>query len=61
MVASPIFTETNGFMTDPDLTSLGLIQVSYLWPGKTDLRTRAQEQRQHLIMAVTSLSKFYGM
>lgn len=39
VVASPIFTETNGFMTDPALTSLGLIQVSYLWPGKTDLRT----------------------
>lgn len=39
VVASPIFTETNGFMTDPALTSLGLVQVSYLWPGKTDLRT----------------------
>src|SRR5512137_1705716 len=39
VVASPIFTETNGFGTDPDLTSLGLIQVSYLWPGRTDART----------------------
>jgi hypothetical protein len=36
VVASPIFTETEGFMTDPELTSLGLIQVSYLWPGQTD-------------------------
>ncbi len=26
-------------MTDPDLTSLGLIQVSYLWPGQTDAIT----------------------
>jgi hypothetical protein len=39
VVASPIFSETSGFMTDPDLTSLGLIQVSYLWPGKSDSRT----------------------
>jgi hypothetical protein len=39
VVASPIFTETDGFITDPDITSLGLIQVSYLWPGKTDART----------------------
>jgi hypothetical protein len=38
-VASPIFTETDGFITDPDLASLGLVQVSYLWPGKTDVRT----------------------
>ena len=42
VVASPIFTEADGFMTDPDLTSLGLVQVSYLWPGKTDPRTRAK-------------------
>jgi hypothetical protein len=42
VVASPIFTETNGFMTDPDSTSLGLVQVSYLWPGKTDARTGAR-------------------
>jgi hypothetical protein len=39
LVVSPIFTEADGFMTDPDLTSLGLIQVSYLWPGKTDPET----------------------
>ena len=39
VVASPVFTETDGFMTDPDLTTLGLIQVSYLWPGRTDQRT----------------------
>ena len=38
VVASPIFTETSGFMTDPDLTSIGLVQVSYLWPGKKDAR-----------------------
>ena len=42
VVASPIFTPVEGFITDPDLTSLGLVQVSYLWPGKTDARTRAR-------------------
>jgi hypothetical protein len=42
VVANPIFTETNGFTTDPDLTSLGLVQVSYLWPGETDARTRVK-------------------
>jgi hypothetical protein len=41
VVASPIFTETVGFITDPDFTSLGLIQVSYLWPGETDAQTGA--------------------
>ena len=39
VVASPIFTETDGFITDPDLASLGLVQVSYLWPGKVDAST----------------------
>ena len=42
VVASPIFSDPNGFQTDPDLTSLGLIQVSYLWPGETDARTKAR-------------------
>ncbi len=39
VVASPIFTEADGFITDPDLASLGLVQVSYLWPGQTDPRS----------------------
>jgi hypothetical protein len=39
VVASPIFSTVNGFITDPDLTSLGLIQVSYLWPGQSDAMT----------------------
>ena len=42
VIASPIFTETDGFITDPDLASLGLVQVSYLWPGKTDPGTRVK-------------------
>jgi hypothetical protein len=36
VVAAPIFSDTNGFITDPDLSALGLIQISYLWPGRTD-------------------------
>ncbi|HTX90446.1 MAG TPA: hypothetical protein VMC09_04435 [Anaerolineales bacterium] len=39
VVVSPIYSEVDGFMTDPDATSLGLIQVSYLWPGIKDPRT----------------------
>lgn len=42
VVVSPFFTDASGFVTDPDLTSLGLIQVSYLWPGKTDESTGAR-------------------
>jgi hypothetical protein len=42
VVASPIFSAAGGFMTDPDLTSIGLIQVSYLWPGQTDAMTGVQ-------------------
>jgi hypothetical protein len=42
VVASPIFTSTGGFILDPDLTSIGLIQVSYLWPGQEDARTGMQ-------------------
>jgi hypothetical protein len=36
VVVPPIFTATSKFMTDPDLPGLGLIQVSYMWPGQTD-------------------------
>jgi hypothetical protein len=42
VVASPIFGEMEGFGTGPDFTSLGLIQVSYLWPGQTDAQTKAK-------------------
>ncbi len=36
VVVPPIFSTTASFMTDPDLPSLGLIQVSFMWPGQTD-------------------------
>jgi len=42
VVASPIFSSVGGFITDPDLTSIGLIQISYLWPGLKDTRTGVQ-------------------
>ena len=42
VVASPIFAAAKGFITDPDLTSLGLVQVSYLWPAETDPGTGAR-------------------
>jgi len=42
VVAAPIFSEPNGFVTTPDLSSLGLIQVSYLWPGMSDSTAKAK-------------------
>jgi hypothetical protein len=39
VMVSPIFSEADAFMIDPDITSVGLIQVSYMWPGKKDPRT----------------------
>jgi len=42
VVAAPIFNAAGGFITDPDLPSIGLIQVSYLWPGQTDATTGAK-------------------
>jgi len=41
VVIPPYFTKPSGFLTDPDFTSLGLISISYLWPGGTDTRTGA--------------------
>ncbi|MGA2503544.1 MAG: hypothetical protein ABSG01_05575 [Anaerolineales bacterium] len=38
----PIFSAVTSFMTDPDLTSLGLIQVSFMWPGETDSITSSR-------------------
>jgi hypothetical protein len=36
VVVPPVFVQAEGFTTDPDASSLGLIQVSYLWPGHSD-------------------------
>ena len=46
VVVPPIFTATNGFPTDPDATSLGLIQISYLWPGQADAGHGVQSEGQ---------------
>lgn len=42
IVVPPYFTKPSGFSTDPDFTSLGLISISYLWPGGSDARTGAR-------------------
>jgi hypothetical protein len=46
VVAPPIFPPPDGFMQDPDVTALGLIQVSFLWPGKKDTKTGVQSEGQ---------------
>jgi hypothetical protein len=47
VLVSPFFTEVNSFITEPDLTSIGLIQVSYLWPGKTDARSGVRSEGEY--------------
>lgn len=47
VIVSPFFTEAGGFMTEPDFTSIGLIQVSYLWPGETDDRFEVQSEGEY--------------
>jgi hypothetical protein len=36
VVIPPFLTKQTGFVTEPDFTSIGLIQVSFLWPGVVD-------------------------
>lgn len=36
VVVSPFMDSEIGFQTSPDFTSLGLIQITYLWPGMSD-------------------------
>lgn len=47
VLVSPFFTEVNGFLTEPDFTSIGLIQVSYLWPGKSDDKFEVQSEGEY--------------
>ena len=42
VVVPPIFSPADGFTRDPDLASLGLVQVSFLWPGDKDQVTQVQ-------------------
>ena len=44
VIVSPFFTDPGGFQTDPNLTSIGLIQVSYLWPGLKDSKRGVQSE-----------------
>jgi len=36
LVMPPLFSNVEGFMRDPDVASIGLVQVSFLWPGEKD-------------------------
>jgi hypothetical protein len=38
VVVPPVFAAVDGFTTTPDFPSIGLIQVTFLWPGKSDTR-----------------------
>jgi hypothetical protein len=42
VLVPPILTEAAGFQSSPDVTGLGLIQVSFLWPGQTDRATHTR-------------------
>lgn len=44
VIVSPFWTAADNFITDPDFTSIGLIQISYLWPGKTDADSGVQSE-----------------
>ena len=44
VVVPPLFSEAGGFMRDPDLAGLGLVQVSFLWPGNKDINTGVQSE-----------------
>ncbi len=66
VVASPIFSDSTGFMRDPNLTSLGLVQVSYLWPGNKDNSTGAESEGEfdhggpNSIMILRDVIRFAG-
>lgn len=44
VVVPSIFSPADSFMRDPDLASLGLVQVSFLWPGSKDSSTGAASE-----------------
>jgi hypothetical protein len=44
IVIPPLFSSVEGFMKVPDLTSLGLVQVSYLWPGDMDTQAGVKSE-----------------
>ncbi len=55
VIVSPFFGEVNGFVTEPDLTAIGLIQVSYLWPGTADSRSGARSEGEYDYGGETSI------
>lgn len=47
LVIPPVFTPADGFFIGPDFTSIGLIQVTFLWPGRSDSLYEVQSAGQH--------------
>lgn len=39
VITPPFLTPTDSFVYEPDITSLGLIQISFLWPGREDAQS----------------------
>ncbi len=66
VVIPSLFSSTPDFMRDPDLASLGLIQVTYLWPGNKDKSTGVQSDGQfdyggpNSIMILRDVIRFAG-
>jgi len=42
VIVPPLFDRAAGFDTSPDVSGIGLIQVSFLWPGQSDKATHAK-------------------
>jgi hypothetical protein len=43
----PIFTPGSGFLSQPDFTSIGLIQITFLWPGIEDQISRLKSDGEY--------------
>ena len=43
IMINTFFTDAKNFQDEPDFSKLGLIQLSYLWPGKNDVSTAASD------------------
>lgn len=47
VVVPPFLTEEKGFSTKLDFTTVGLIQVSFLWPGQEDVEHGVQSEGEN--------------
>jgi hypothetical protein len=66
VVVPSLFSNTANFSRDPNLASIGLIQVSYLWPGNKDKATGVQSDGEfdyggpNSIMILRDVIRFAG-